>query len=165
MLLENMNLENDDSAFLVRRHNRPRAQLAEGAWLAAQSGVHAMMDVSDGIDSDLQRIMDASCCGGHVQIERLPLSPQLQRISLQQKWDAIEFAVAGGEDYCLLATIDPARYRQIADGFGKKFSRPLTTIGTILKNERDLVYTENEKHYELHNHGFDHFAPHAKIIG
>ncbi len=58
-LLENK-LFGDDVMYLIQRHHRPRAHIAEGIWLAMQEGVHAMMDVSDGIDSDLHRIMERS---------------------------------------------------------------------------------------------------------
>ncbi|MCX8010773.1 MAG: thiamine-phosphate kinase, partial [Ignavibacteria bacterium] len=50
------NLESDDDAkYLVQRHNKPKPQIQEGKWLATRPEVHAMMDVSDGIDSDIQR--------------------------------------------------------------------------------------------------------------
>ncbi|MGD0339216.1 MAG: thiamine-phosphate kinase [Bacteroidota bacterium] len=157
ILLEDIGMD-EDTALLVRRHQRPKAHLMEGAWLAVQDGVHAMMDVSDGIDSDICRIMEASSCGAHIQIEWLPLSVQLRRVSKRYNWNAEEIALTGGEDYCLLITIDPEYYAQIAHSFQKKFNRPLTKIGNILEKEKGLQYSEDGKKYMVHKHGYDHFA-------
>jgi len=147
----------DDGVYLINRHHRPRAQLDEGSWLALREGVHAMMDVSDGIDSDVHRIMERSHCGAEIHIEHLPLSKQLTRASKRYGWQATEIAVAGGEDYCLLTTIAPEQYSIISEEFKKKFNRPLTNIGFIKGKETGLRYTENGKQIVLHQHGFDHF--------
>ena len=75
LLLEERPLGRDER-YLVRRHHRPRAHLSEGVWLARHGGVTAMMDVSDGIDSDIRRIMERSGCGAVINLDRLPLSPR-----------------------------------------------------------------------------------------
>ena len=148
----------DDVMYLLQRHHRPRAHLAEGAWLAMQKGVHAMMDVSDGIDSDLHHIMDRSLCGAEVQTEHLPISPQLQNTSNQFGWQTKEIAVTGGEDYCLLTTIAPDQFHAISEEFIAKFNRPLSNIGMAVDRKLGLKYYENGKQFELQKHGFDHFV-------
>lgn len=157
ILLENKTLD-ADAEYLVQEHHRPRAHLNEGAWLARQEGVHAMMDVSDGIDSDLHRIMERSICGADVRLESLPISPQLQRVAAQYGWNVLEIATTGGEDYCLLVTIAPNRFPTIAQEFEKEFKRPLVNIGIIVDKGNRLTYFEHGKKTELRKHGFDHFA-------
>jgi len=66
-----------DERYLIKRHCRPRPHLEEGQFLARQPEVQAMMDVSDGIDSDLRRIMERSGCGAKIYLENLPVSPAL----------------------------------------------------------------------------------------
>jgi thiamine-monophosphate kinase len=146
-----------DEDFLVRAHHRPRPHLAEGAWLAAQPGVRAMIDVSDGIDSDLERIMERSRCGASVDLDRLPLSRPLRRSAAKYGWDAQEVAASGGEDYCLLATIDPAEFPKVAAGFRRKFGRPLSAIGKIQTRRRGLSYSRSGAAVSLGRRGFDHF--------
>jgi thiamine-monophosphate kinase len=148
----------DDSRYAVQRHHRPRAQIAEGAWLAAQQGVHAMMDVSDGIDSDIRRIMECSSCGAQICAQDLPVSQPLRRLSERFGWDIIELAATSGEDYCLLTTIAPQDYPAVAREFERKFNRPLTAIGVITEKGRGLEYLEDGKHTELKKHGYNHFA-------
>lgn len=147
-----------DETRLTRRHNRPRPHLAEGAWLARQKGVRAMMDVSDGIDSDIRRIMESSRCGAAIDIGLLPLSAELRRVSKKFGWKAASLAASGGEDYCLLLTVDPSGLHAVREGFSRTFGRPLHVIGHILPRAQGLVYTEGGKAARLQARGYDHFA-------
>jgi len=146
-----------EEAYLVRRHHRPRAQLAEGVWLAAKEGVTAMMDVSDGIDSDLKRIMERSGCGAAIDLECLPLSGPFTRTAAAHGWNLYEVAAAGGEDYCLLATIRPPAFARVSAAFERKFGRALSRIGTITGERGKLRYRLNGEPAVLGRHGFDHF--------
>ena len=85
---------------LVVAHRRPWPRLAEG--LAARgAGVHAMMDVSDGLALDLHRLADASGVGFVLDV--VPVADGA----------TLDEALAGGEDYeLLIATDDPARLRR-----------------------------------------------------
>jgi len=157
VLLENRPLKGDER-YLIRQHHRPRAHLAEGAWLAAKEGVTAMMDVSDGIDSDLRRIMECSGLGASVDLEDLPLSAPLKRAAIKYGWNPFESAASGGEDYCLLAMVRPDHFRKIAAAFGRKFGRPLSKIGVITRVHEGLKYRLGGKPVTLKRHGFDHFG-------
>ena len=148
---------NRDEAALVRSHNRPRAQLAEGAWLAGRAAVTAMMDISDGIDSDLRRIMERSRCGAAVDLDALPISGPLRRTALRRGWEARELAAAGGEDYSLLAAVRSDRTAAVARGFAREFGRPLVRIGAITAARNGLRYFSGGSRTELACRGFDHF--------
>ena len=142
---------------LVNRHYRPRAHLEEGYLLAGFQGVHAMMDVSDGIDSDLQRIMERSGCGARVSIRRLPCSEALREACDCHGWDMYELAATGGEDYCLLCTVHPEVYPSINGAFRNAFRRDLAVIGEIT-DKQGLHYYDGDREIKLTGHGFDHFA-------
>lgn len=101
-------LERDaDVQALIDRHYLPLPRVAEGQLLAATPGVHAMMDISDGIGSDLGHILDASGVSAAIDVPALPLSAALRRVCARQGWDAAELAIGGGEDYELLFTCTP----------------------------------------------------------
>lgn len=157
ILLEERPIDHD-AEYLIQRHHRPRPHLQEGFWLAQQDGVNAMMDVSDGIDSDLHRIMERSLCGSRINIESLPISPQLQRLSSKYNWNAHEIAATGGEDYCLLVTIQPDKFAEIAKMFEKEFKKPLYNIGKITDEENVLRYFESGKEIIFGKHGYNHFV-------
>ena len=102
---------------LVVAHRRPWPRQREG--LAARgAGVHAMMDLSDGLGLDLHRFADASGVG--FDLAEVPVAPGA----------TLEEATSGGEDYeLLMATDDPARLRLI---FLDRGLRPPLTIGVVV---------------------------------
>lgn len=73
-------------------------RLAEGRWLACHFRPHAMMDLSDGLGSDLPRLARASGCGFEVDLPGLPT----------RKGAGMDHALTDGEDYELLLAV-PAR--------------------------------------------------------
>jgi len=114
-------LEGWKETALRERHYIPRPRVAEGLELATLSGVHAMMDISDGIASDLRHILDASGVGAEILLSGLPLSDELRSFCEKHGLDATEFATSGGEDYELLFTAAP----------GTKLPEWCTIIGKI----------------------------------
>lgn len=141
---------------LLEAHFRPYPQVEEGIWLSNQPGIHAMMDISDGIASDIHRIMEESHCGAHLEVEKLPLSENLKAASKQYHWEAEELALSGGEDYSLLFTVDPIHFEKLQSAFFNTFHRPLYKIGTILQGS-ELLYTLHNQVYHPKSSGFDHF--------
>ena len=133
-----------DVQALIDRHYLPLPRVAEGLQLAATPGVHAMMDISDGIGSDLGHILEASGCGARIDVAALPLSPALQRVCARQGWDAAALAIGGGEDYELLFTCTPEAE--------KALPVPHTVIGTITAGTA-IEWLGAGRSF----HGFDHF--------
>jgi thiamine-monophosphate kinase len=147
-----------DEAALVRRHHRPRPHLPEGEWLGRRAAVTAMMDVSDGIASDLRRIMERSACGAAVELTALPTSAALRRTAARYGWNLAEVAAAGGEDYCLLAAVREKEFGRISSSFRRAFRRPLAAIGRITSAAGALAWLRDGRPVRLELRGFDHFA-------
>ena len=104
---------------LVVAHRRPWPRLAEGT-AARGAGVHAMMDLSDGLGLDLHRFADASGVG--FELVDVPVAGGA----------TIDEAISGGEDYeLLIATDDAARLRLIFQDRGLR--KPLT-VGTVVSD-------------------------------
>jgi thiamine-monophosphate kinase len=158
VLLDGISVGRDERP-LVAAHHRPRAHLEEGAWLARRPAVRGLMDVSDGIDSDLRRILEASGRGARVDLEKLPLSPSLFAVCRRLSWSPLDFALAGGEDYCLLTTIGRSAFAATAAAFRRRFGRPLFEIGRITGSPGALDYRLHGRPKEIRSRGFDHFAP------
>ncbi len=158
MILLEDRAQDQEALYLLESHHRPSPHLAEGAWLARREEVHAMMDVSDGIDSDIKRIMERSGCGARVFLERLPLSEELRRAAGRYNWKALELAAAGGEDYCLLVTVAPKSFPEISRKFQDSFGRPLYDIGIITESKEGLCYLLAERPANLGKAGFNHFT-------
>jgi thiamine-monophosphate kinase len=88
----------------VRRHLRPRPQLALGQWLGQQKE-GAAMDVSDGLALDLRRLCEESGVGAEILAEELPLSDRFPALCDRIGADPLALALGGGEDYVLLFTL------------------------------------------------------------
>ncbi len=148
-----------DEAALVRRHHRPTPRLAEGRWLAAQGGVTAMMDLSDGLTRDLPRLAEASSCGARVELSELPISGELGQVASARSWDASRMAATGGEDYQLLCAVQADALPALERDFEADFGRPLAAIGRTLAREQGVSYWAGSERVELSGEGFEHFDP------
>ena len=108
----------------------------------------AMMDISDGIASDLKHIIKASGVGAIIDLDTLPFSPELVSVCNEQEWDIHELATSGGEDFELLFT-GPK-------GLEKELCLPLYPIGQIVPGS-DLTWRLDHKPLSRNFKGYKHF--------
>lgn len=123
---------------LSRKHTMPLPQVREGAWLGERKEVHAMMDISDGVASDLEHICKLSGCGATIFTSQVPCSEQFREICEARGWNELEFSLSGGEDYGLLMTIDSSSFNKLKeDYFGSLFPIGMITegCGVVYVNE------------------------------
>jgi len=131
----------------LRKHLYPRPRVVLGQWLAQNRLATAMMDLSDGLSTDLPRLCAASGVGATICVASLPSTP------LAKPADAANLALHGGDDYELLFAVSPSKRHRVPRQFhGVK----LTDIGTIAA-ERKIVHTEKEKTSPLISRGWDPF--------
>lgn len=114
---------------LIAAHLRPQARLREGAWLAQQEGVRAMMDVSDGVLQDAGHLCESSGVGADIDPAKLPVSEALRQHHQHLAAAPESLILSGGEDYELLMALEPALAPGICAQFESKFHLPLTVIG------------------------------------
>jgi thiamine-monophosphate kinase len=118
-------------AEIIATHLRPRARVAEGRWLGEAAGVHAMMDCSDGLATDLEHICRESGVGARVRLDQVPVAPAARAAGDALGVDARDWAVGGGEDYELLLTCAPDAAARLAEGLAAATGTPLTVIGRV----------------------------------
>lgn len=139
---------NDDADYLLARHKRPQPRVKEGLALRESGLVGAMMDISDGIASDLRHILKASGVGAEVDLEKLPISEELKSICTRYGWNALELATGGGEDFELLFTA-PAEIAQHIDF-------PIYPIGKIVEGS-ELHWLSDGRPCDFESTGYKHF--------
>lgn len=132
------------SQALIERHYRPMPRIKEGMKLIQIEGVHAMMDISDGIGSDLRHILKASNKGAIIDCSKIPLSDEMREYCHSTGKNPLDFALSGGEDYELLFTISPEAEKSLCI---KHFC-----IGNITEGE-DIKWEGTDRDYM----GFRHF--------
>jgi thiamine-monophosphate kinase len=142
-----------DVAAAADRMDRPTPRLALGQALAATPGVHAALDVSDGLLGDLGHLLKASGVGAEVHVDTLPLAPALQGLALDHQRDCL---LAGGDDYELLFTADAAAHGAVLAA-GQAAGVAVTHIGRITAGPGLRVLDAQGNPLALQTHGFDHF--------
>jgi thiamine-monophosphate kinase len=110
----------------IKKHLYPEPRLALGRWLAEKRLATAMMDLSDGLSTDLTRLCAASRVGARIAIDKIPKA-QLPNKG-RSKFDATELALHGGDDYELLFTAHPRQAGQVPSAFQ---GIPLSCIGEV----------------------------------
>ena len=142
------------SAELRARLERPTPRNALGVALAAVAGVHAAIDLSDGLAGDLGHILQASGVGAEIHLPTLPVAPSLGALPEAQR---LECLLAGGDDYELLFTAAPGARTAIAAASAAS-GTPVTRIGHITPAP-GLHWLDGDGHpVSLATRGFDHFV-------
>lgn len=92
--------------YLLERYLKPRARVNVLEALR-EEGIHptSMIDLSDGLASDLIQICRASQCGARIYLERIPIARQTTELAEEMHIDPVIAALNGGEDHELLFTV------------------------------------------------------------
>jgi thiamine-monophosphate kinase len=152
-------LDAQTGAALIARQLRPRPALEAGQALA-RAGVHAMIDVSDGIASDAARLAESSGASLEVSLADLPLEDGVAAVAELAGVDALELAAGAGEDYELLAAV-PEDAASDAEAATDEAGTSLTWIGRVAEGSgvRLLAADGTERSYR----GWDHLARRADL--
>ncbi len=151
---------------LVEAHLNPRARTAAGRLLAASGLVHAMIDLSDGLATDLAHLCEASRAGAVIEAENLPACQALYQASRLLHLDPVQLMISGGEDYELLFTADSADTEdllRLAARAGVDFSPVgvITTRSGVWLQRVGAGQGEVEE-VRIDFKGFDHFSDPAR---
>ena len=107
---------------LKRKHLKFVARIAESRWLTKNFSIHAMMDLSDGLGSDLPRFARASKVGFDIELENLPVA----------RGATVDNAISEGEDYELLFAVSPSNRKRLEREWRCNFpGLRLTRIGSL----------------------------------
>ena len=136
----------------VRKHLYPQPRLALGAWLSRQRLATSMMDLSDGLSSDLPRLCEASRVGARIEAGQVPCVNPSEVDT--RKYDAHELALHGGDDYELLFTVARQRISRIPRRFG---GIPITLIGRVIREKSILIKINSLEEIPLTKKGWDPF--------
>ena len=116
----------------MRAHLRPEARWREGRAAARSGAVAAMIDVSDGILTDLSHLLERDGLGAVLAEESFPVSRSFRAASAALGVGPLDAFLGGGEDYELLMAVRPARRAGFLRA-GRSFPSGATLIGAVTK--------------------------------
>jgi thiamine-monophosphate kinase len=137
---------------LIARHLRPVPRVEWGRKLSLSGCASAMIDLSDGLSSDLFHICEQSGVGAEISADRIPLSDALHKLTGKLAKPAVHYALSGGEDYELLFTAPPGKVKKL-----RSLKLPLTEIGVITAGKALLLVDNRGRKKPLLPTGYDHF--------
>jgi thiamine-monophosphate kinase len=157
----NMRPQLEEHAYLVGRQLKPEARvdIIEKLKLLNIQPT-SMMDISDGLSSELLHICTASKVGCVIDEDQLPIAAQAYEQAVAFQIDPITCALNGGEDYELVMTV-PAQYQQAIQDIDA-----LTLVGKILdEGEGYWLRTKNQQKVELKAQGWNPLLQARKRLG
>ncbi|MCP5104244.1 MAG: thiamine-phosphate kinase, partial [bacterium] len=137
---------------MVQKHKTVSPEIEKGRILSRY--VNAMIDVSDGLLIDLNRILTASGKGAKIVYENIPINEELRKTCAEHQLDEYETVLAGGEDYVLLFTLPPEKEEELS-----KEAIDYYIIGEITAGPGALTVQHNGTPIQTKTFGYDHFHP------
>jgi thiamine-monophosphate kinase len=146
-----------------RRHLMPAARVAEARALVEVATPHAMIDLSDGLSSDVWHIAEESAVGLELDAESIPLASCAVELAGRLGADPLELALASGEEFELLAAIPPAEVARAAEHVEAVTGTRVTSIGRVVDSECGCVLVRSDgTRGTLRRTGFVHLNPRSE---
>lgn len=146
--LERQDLDLTSAQSLLEQHLSPRPQLSIAKLLQEHVLANALIDISDGLSSDLAHICEASRVGAEIEAELLPIAPEVRDFFSRDA--SLDLALNGGEDFQLLFTGNEERVREAG-------LPQVTRIGTITADPGSIELISADGRAVLMPNGYQHF--------
>jgi thiamine-monophosphate kinase len=147
-------LDADIGEALIARQLRPRPRIEAGRALA-RAGVHAMIDVSDGIACDGARLSEQSGVLIEIELAKLPIDDGVGAVAEQAGIDAVDLAAGAGEDYELLFAVAEEAAAG-AEAAADEAGTSVTWVGRVREGSGVRLLAEDGTERSIA--GWDHLA-------
>jgi thiamine-monophosphate kinase len=139
---------------LLLRQLRPSPRVGWGIVLGEERLAGAMIDISDGLSSDLAHLCEESHVGVLIDSASVPIDRDVIHLCGRRALDPLMLALHGGEDFELVFTVHPdnvARLPKRVDGVA------ISLIGEVTDQPRKIRIAEKNRVWDLRPEGFEHF--------
>lgn len=141
---------------ITKKHLTPCPRIAESRLLIKNLKITSMIDVSDGLSSDLHHICEESNKGALIYAEKIPISQRIMEVCRPLKIPPLNLALSSGEEYELLFTLSPKEDEKLKKITKGKFK--ISLIGEIMnKKEGVKILDLDGKIKGLKRTGYTHF--------
>jgi thiamine-monophosphate kinase len=139
---------------LLMRHLRPAPRVGWGLVLGEERLASAMIDISDGLSSDLHHLCSESRVGALLHSGKLPIDSRVAALCGRRALDPLMLALHGGEDFELLFAVSPENVPRLPN---KVDGVALTEIGAIKLESEGIRVSEGSRLWDLKPEGWKHF--------
>jgi thiamine-monophosphate kinase len=158
LLIMNSTVSNSHRTDLIKAHVRPLPLVEEGRILARSGYCRALIDVSDGLSSDLTHLCKLSGVGVILFEEKITVSERIQAVFAGDDVDPMQLVLNGGEDYALLAAVSPEGIDNIESSLSR-IGTPFQVIGEFTDMPDRFIIKPNGVSEQIIPQGWDHFIP------
>jgi len=151
-------VEEHIESILLGAHCRPYPKIQEGRLLASSGLVNAMIDLSDGLSTDIRHLCNAGGVGACIYAKDLPLSNELRIFCNALNCSPMKYALHGGEDYGLMFTVPEKNVSDLLEEFHRHRLAEPFVIGEITENQKIVLISNSGKPKPLDQGGFSHFG-------
>jgi thiamine-monophosphate kinase len=143
---------------VVRPHRVPTPRVAESRLIRASGWATAMIDLSDGLVTDLGHVAVESRVGARIDVDVLPVSEATRAVAGALGVDPLGWALSGGEDYELLFTVAPDRVTELTRAVTERLGTPVHRIGEVRPLDEGVRFVDQGGRPHAVEPGFDHFG-------
>jgi thiamine-monophosphate kinase len=137
----------------------PLPRVRESLHLAERFAISAMIDITDGLASEINHVCRLSEVGARITADRIPIHQQTRGLAGRLNDDVIGYALQGGEDYELLFTAPLSLQEALQSALHQNFQCDCTCIGEVVAaSEGICLVDEAGELAPLQAFGFDHFS-------
>ncbi len=141
-------------AAALEKHLMPRARFDIAALLTEHCTPHAMIDISDGLASEVHHLCAASRTGASVYEHNLPVTAVTQQVAAEHSESPTDYALYGGDEFELLFTLTDEDFERLED-----LTSDVTIIGRITAQEEGILLVREDGRPEpLKAGGWNHFT-------
>lgn len=140
---------------ILERHLTFQPRIGEALELAERARVHAMIDISDGLSTDLLHIAEESHAGVAIEAAKIPVSQDAARLAEQDGREALWHALNDGEDYELLFCVSASDAEQLARS-GLAGGLNVTVIGEVTDGPESRIIMPDGSRRPLRPEGWQH---------
>jgi thiamine-monophosphate kinase len=144
---------------LAKRQLTPTARCREARIIAEGRWAGSMMDISDGLASDIKQLTQESKVGATIWLDRLPVPERVTEAARRLGRAVYEFVLGGGEDYELLFSLPPDKLEPAMEAFARHSQTPLSVIGRIEPAEQGICFLDAQGRKIDPARGYEHFRP------
>ena len=142
----------------VRRYLRPVPRVREASVMGDAAPIHAAIDVSDGLASEIHHLCRVSRVGARIEQTAIPIHPDTDAVARLCEAEALAFALSGGEDFELLFSVAPGDAEQVARAVKDATGAPVSVLGEAVPTEEGVCIRRTDGiWHRLDRSGYDHF--------